>query len=250
LSLQTKGRAPFAAKLDLPPPYTPVTLREVGDAFAHAVEIAPEQGAGTLTYVGRFDLAEFAVVLEPDEPLRTARRTLHLGMIALTDALLSYAPPERMVEIEWPDAIRIDGGLVGGGRIAWPQGAHEDEPPPWMVFGAMIRTVSMSDAEPGLNPLTSALAQEGFTDLTSGALVESFARHLMVHSDAWQEYGFAAVAKEYVQRLPRDKGLRRDIDENGDLLVRRMGKVEVERRKLMPLLAAPSWLDPNTRGPK
>ena len=141
-------------------------------------------------------------------------------------------------------------GLVGGGRIAWPQGAREDEPPAWMVFGAMVRTVSMSDAEPGLNPLTSALEQEGFTDLTSGALVESFARHLMVHSDAWQEYGFAAVAKEYVQRLPRDKGLRRDIDENGDLLVRRMGKVEVERRKLMPLLAAPSWLDPNTRGPK
>ena len=244
MSLQTKSRAPFAAKLDLPPPYTPVTLREVGDAFAHAVEIAPEQGAGTLTYVGRFDLAEFAVVLEPDEPLRTARRTLHLGMAALTDALLSYAPPERMVEIEWPDAIRIDGGLVGGGRIAWPQGAREDEPPAWMVFGAMIRTVSMSDAEPGLNPLTSALEQEGFTDLTSGALVESFARHLMVHSDAWQEYGFAAVAKEYVQRLPRDKALRRDIDENGDLLVRRMGKVEVERRKLMPLLAAPSWLDP------
>ena len=250
MSLQTRSRAPFAAKLDLPPPYTLVTLREVGDAFAHAVEIAPEQGAGTLTYVGRFDLAEFAVVLEPDEPLRTARRTLHLGMTALTDALLSYAPPERMVEIEWPDAIRIDGGLVGGGRIAWPLDAREDEPPAWMVFGAMVRTVSMSDAEPGLNPLTSALEQEGFTDLTSGALVESFARHLMVHSDAWQEYGFAAVAKEYVQRLPRDKAVRRDIDENGDLLVRRVGKVEVERRKLMPLLAAPSWLDPNTRGPK
>ena len=247
MSLQIRSRT---AKLDLPPPFTLVTLREVGDAFGHAVEIAPEQGAGTLTYVGRFDLAEFAVVLEPDEPLRTARRTLHLGMVALTDALLSYAPPERMVEIEWPDAIRIDGGLVGGGRIAWPQDAREDDPPPWMVFGAMIRTVSMSDAEPGLNPLTSALEQEGFTDLTSAALVESFARHLMVHSDAWQEYGFAAVAKEYVNRLPRDKGLRRDVDENGDLLVWRMGKVEVERKKLPPLLAAPSWLDPNTRGPK
>ena len=89
MSLQTKGRTPFAAKLDLPPPFTLVTLREVGDAFAHAVEIAPEQGAGTLVYVGRFDLAEFAVVLEPDEPLRTARRALYLGMAALIDALLS-----------------------------------------------------------------------------------------------------------------------------------------------------------------
>ena len=250
MSLQTKGRVTSAAKLDLPPPFTLVTLREVGDAFGHAVEIALEQGAGTLTYVGRFDLAEFAVVLEPDEPLRTARRTLHLGMVALIDALLSYAPPERMVEIEWPDTIRIDGGLVGGGRIAWPQDAREDEPPAWMVFGAMIRTVSMSDTEPGLNPLSAALEEEGFTDLTAGALVESFARHLMVHNDAWQEYGFEAVTKEYVKHVPRDKGVRRDIDENGDLLVRRMGKADVERRKLGPLLATPSWLDPNTRGPK
>jgi biotin-(acetyl-CoA carboxylase) ligase len=250
LPLDTRSRTPFAATLDLPPPFTLVTLREVGDAFAHAVEIAPKQGAGTLTYVGRFDLAEFAVVLEPDEPLRSARRTLHMGMVALTDALLSYSPPEKLVEIDWPDAIRIDGGLVGGGRITWPQGAREDEPPDWIVFGAMIRTVSMGENEPGLNPLAAALEEEGFTDFTAGALVESFARHLMVYSDAWQEYGFEAVAKEYVKRLPRDRGLRRDVDENGDLLMRRVGKVDAERKKLAPLLAMPSWLDPKTRGPK
>jgi hypothetical protein len=184
--VQTRSRALSAAKLDLPPPFTLVTLREVGDAFAHAVQIAPEQGAGTLTYVGRFDLAEFAVVLEPDEPLRTARRTLYLGMFALMDALLTYAPPEKPIEIEWPDAIRVDAGLVGGGRIAWPSDAREDEPPDWMVFGGMIRTVSLGDNEPGLNPLSAALEEEGFTDLAAGALVESFARHLMVHTDAWQ----------------------------------------------------------------
>ena len=39
----------LAPKLDLPPPYTLVTLREVGDAFAHAIELAPSHGAGTLT---------------------------------------------------------------------------------------------------------------------------------------------------------------------------------------------------------
>jgi biotin-(acetyl-CoA carboxylase) ligase len=201
-------------------------------------------------YVGRFDLAEFAVVLEPDEPLRTARRAHYMGMAALIDALLAHAPPERPIAIEWPDAIHVDGGLVGGGRLAWPQGAREDEPPDWLVFGAMIRTVSMGEGEPGLNPLVAALEEEGFSDFTAGALVESFARHLMVHTDAWQEHGFGAVAKEYLQRLPRDRGLRRDIDERGDLLVRRMGKVEVERKKLLPLLATPSWLDPKTRGPK
>ena len=249
LETRSRSRAPFAPELSLPPPFTLVTLREVGDAFAHAVEIAPEQGAGTLTYVGRFDLAEVAVVLEPDEPLRTARRALYMGMAALIDALLAYAPPEKPVEIDWPDAIRVDGGLIGGGRLGWPQDAREDEPPDWLVFGGMVRMVSMT-GDPGLHPMAAALEEEGFTDVAAAELVGSFARHLMVHTDAWQEHGFGAVAKEYLQRLPRDRGLRRDIDENGDLLLRRMGKVEVERKKLLPLLAAPSWLDPKTRGPR
>ena len=64
-----RPRTRLAPELALPPPFSAVRLREVGDAFAHAVSIAAEKGAGTLVYVGRFDLAEFAVVLEPDEPL-------------------------------------------------------------------------------------------------------------------------------------------------------------------------------------
>ena len=50
-------RGPFAPGLDLPPPFRAVVLREVGDAFAHATQIAARAGAGTLVYVGRFDLA-------------------------------------------------------------------------------------------------------------------------------------------------------------------------------------------------
>ncbi|HWM48452.1 MAG TPA: biotin/lipoate--protein ligase family protein [Xanthobacteraceae bacterium] len=243
-------RARTDDRLELPPPYTLVTLREVGDAFAHAVAIAPEQGAGTLVYVGRFDLAEFAVVLEPDEPLRSARRTLYLGMTALVDALAAHAPPEKPIEVRWPDAVLVDLGLVGGGRIAWPEGTKEDETPDWMVFAASIRTVSMGEAEPGMTPLAAALEQEGFEEFGSDRLVESFARHLMVAVDACQEHGFGAVAKDYLARLPRASGVRRDIDETGDLLVRRVGKAEVERHRLAPLLAAPSWLDPATGGPK
>ena len=79
-------------------------------------------------------------------------------------------------------------------------------------------------------------------------LVESFARHLMVQFDAWQEFGFAEVAKNYLARLAPEKGVRRDIDENGDLVMRRTGKAEVERRRLVPALAAPSWLDPADAG--
>src|SRR5215208_959638 len=97
-----------APTLDLPPPFRLVTLREAGDAFAHACGIAAQEGAGTLVHVGRFDLAEFAVVLEPEEPLRTARRTLYAGMCALADALAVHAPPERPINFDWPDGIRVD----------------------------------------------------------------------------------------------------------------------------------------------
>jgi hypothetical protein len=111
--------------LTLPPPFTAVRLREMGDAFAHAKEIAAESGAGTLVHVGRFDVAEFALVLEPEEPLRGARRALYAGMIALADALIGAAEPETAITISWLDAIRVNRGLVGGGRLAWPSGMSD-----------------------------------------------------------------------------------------------------------------------------
>jgi len=247
---RTRLRTSSKPALDLPPPFRLVTLREVGDAFAHARKVAAEEGAGTLVHVGRFDLAEFALVLEPEEPLQSARRALYAGLTALADALALAAPPERPITFDWPDAVRVDGGLVGGGRLAWPEGADENAPPPWLVFGAVIRTVAMADEEPGVRPLSAALDEEGFDDLDSGRLVESFARHFMVAVDAWQEQGFGAVASNYLARLPPDSGVRRDLADNGDLLLRRMGNAAVERRPLLPALAQPSWLDPATGGPR
>jgi hypothetical protein len=243
-------RAPAGRGLDLPPPFRLVTLRELDDAFAHATAIAPERGAGTLVHVGRFDLVEFAVVLEPAEPLRMARRAAYIGLCALGDALAAHAPPEKPISFEWPDAIRVDGGLVGGGRLGWPQRAAEAEPPAWLVFGGMVRASATRNAEPGLRPLTAALDDEGFDGLGSGRLVESFARHFMAAVDAYQETGFGAVAQRYLARLAPEKGVRRDIDEAGDLLVRRAGGREAESRSLAGALASPSWLDLATSGPR
>jgi biotin-(acetyl-CoA carboxylase) ligase len=249
LTTRSRIRAPYAPLLDLPPPFRLVTLREVGDAFAHATKIAADEGAGTLVWVGRFDLVEFALVLEPDEPLRAARRTFYAGMAALAEALLVHAPPEKLIAFDWPDAVFVDGGLIGGARMAWPSDGAEDVPPSWLVFGAMIRTVTTT-VESGLRPFAAALEEEGFDDLGSGRLVESFARHFMVMIDAWKEEGFPVVARSYLSRLPLENGVRRDIDENGDLLVRRAAKDAVERRGLVPALAPCGWFDPETRGPK
>src|SRR5258705_4898401 len=79
--------------LDLPPGYTLVALREYGDAFAHGCDIAAEAGAGTLVWGRRYDLVEFAVVLEPDEPFVSARRALFAGMNAAADANAAHWPP-------------------------------------------------------------------------------------------------------------------------------------------------------------
>jgi hypothetical protein len=219
-----------------------IKLREIGEAFAHAQRIAAGEGAGTLIYVGRFGIVEFATVLEPDEQLRSARRALYVGLNALGDALTRYAPPGRAITFRWPDAIHVDGGLVGGGRLAWPATAREDDVPDWLVFGGLIRAVSVGREE-GLHSPMSALHEEGFLELNSDRLIESFARHLMSHIDAWQSLGFDAIARDYVRRLAPEKGATATIASNGDLLMQWRGMDKPERRSLARALASPTWLN-------
>ncbi len=214
------------------------------------LRIAADSGAGTLVHVGRFDVVEFALVLEPEEPLRQARRALYAGMTALSDALIASSEPETAIGIVWPDAISVNGGLVGGGRLAWPQGIGEDDVPSWLVFGAMVRVELTSGKEPGADPTVTTLAEEGFGGVMSHQIIESFARHFMVAVDVWQEGGFNAIAKTYFERFPREQGLRRDIADNGDLLLRRVASGKVDRKPLIEALAAPSWLDPATGAPR
>ncbi len=233
--------------LDLPPPFRSIRLREVGDAFRHACRHASDLGAGAFVFVGRYDLAEFAVVLEPEQPLKTARLAFYAGMVALADALATQAPPEKPIAIDWPDSLRVDRGLIGGGRLSWPDDADEQTVPDWLVFSASIRTAFIGE-EAGLHPLASALAEEGFGDVGSEQLGESFDRHLMVAFDRWQEEGFAAIAKEYLARLQPEKDARRGIDDVGDLLVQRGSRTE--RLVLKDALGRPQWLDRKTGGPR
>jgi Biotin/lipoate A/B protein ligase family len=251
------GSGDGADRLNLPPGFDLVTLREGGDAFAYAQEIASRRGAGTLVFVKRFDLVEFAVVLEPDEPLSTARRAFYAGMCAMADSLAVHCPPERPIHFHWPDAMLLDQGLVGGGRLAWPAGAAEDQPPEWLVFGGMIRAAVMRGAdsdvslEPGTWSVGTALETEGFEEIDPGALAESFCRHLMVYVDAWAERGFKRVGRDWLSRLPEDKTLKRGIDGNGDLLVHHAGQDgAAERLDFMAALAACRWFDRQTREPK
>jgi len=233
---------PATVEIDiaLPPPFRLLKLRETGNAFAFAQSIAASDGAATLVLVGRFDIVEFAAVLEPDEPLRFARRAFYAGMQALTHALSALAPPQRPISIIWPDAIHIDGGLIGGGRLAWPAGADEDAVPDWVVFGALVRTTHLT-----YDPATpsAALDEQGFSSVSGEDLVARFSRHLMSSIDAWQSVGFEVVARNYLHRLETLKGATSSIAADGDLLLQWRGMADPERRSLREALRHPSWVD-------
>jgi biotin-(acetyl-CoA carboxylase) ligase len=246
VALNHKPTSPILA---LPPAYRLVSLREWGDAHAHACRIAADEGAGTFVWVGRFDVLEFAVVLEPEESLASARRSVFAGMAAMADALASFAPPEKPLTFTWPTTVSFNGGRLGGGRLAWPEGCAEDEVPAWLVFSGILLAAPAGDVAPGNHLEATWLSEEGFDPEEVREVVPSFARHLMMAFDTWAERGFAAVAESYLARLARASGDgRRGIDSNGDLLVHR--EDGVERVPLLSSLVEVAWLDPATGLPR
>lgn len=234
---------PSASSLDLPPGFGAVILPATDDAFAHARVIASQAGAGTLAWVRREDRAEFAIVVEPDVPLRQARKTLFMGMNALLQAVAVHCPPERSVSFDWPDGLRFNSGLIGGGRLAWPEGCTEDEMPDWLVFGAMVRIALPDTIEPGAAPDAAALQDEGFEGEGSASIVESFARFFMLQVDIWQSTGMGAIVADYAARVvPREDGAL--ITRDGDL------RIGSRLRSLDEALEATTWLDRKTGAPR
>jgi biotin-(acetyl-CoA carboxylase) ligase len=225
-------------------------LREAGDAFVHACGNATTLGAGTLVFAGRLGISDFAVILEPEEPLRLARRIVYAGMVALCDALAALAPPEKPIGIVWPDAVLIDRGLIGGGRLGWPECCAENAPPDWLVFGVSVRTAFAGVTETGLHPNTTALEEEGFSDTSPERIAEGFARHFMLAIDRWQEVGFESHAKEFLPKLRMPNTEQHlSLSPSGDLNIRRGGRV-IEIRSLISALKTPSWLDVATGEPR
>lgn len=217
-----------APALDLPPAYTLVTLRESGDAHRHAESIAAREGAGTLVWTRRFDLAECAVVLEPELPLTEARHVVFAGQNALAAALSTHAPPEREITFDWPDSVAIDGVGVGGVRLGAPANCAETGVPDWLVLSMMVRTTLVAADDPGFRPLLGALDETGFEDISPADLVASFARHLMRELDLCEHAGMDEAYSRYAARL----------------------RTPPDGRPLGEALASASWLDPATGMPR
>ena len=144
-------------------------------------------------------------------------------------------------------------GLLGGGRLGWPAECAEDDVPEWLVFGVILRAADMAHVAEVQAASGVSLLSEGFEMVDTDAIIESFARHLMTAFDRWNERGFEAIARDYLERLPKRKaGERRGIDVNGDLLVEPAGRQRSAGAEQSCGCAwpAPAWYDPQARGPK
>ena len=232
-------------RLALPPAFTALVIAQDSDgAFAEACRIArmDEAATGTLVWSGPAETMDLAVVLAPEEPLRTARRAFVAGMVAVAAAVGAHAPPEMPIEVEWPDTLLFDGARIGGGRLGWPETCGEDEEPDWLVFSGKLIVSKAYAGDPGLTPFSTSLEEQGFGYDDQESLVEGFARNLMKTFESWQEDGFDAVADRYLRHLPVvDGGSARTLSATGDLV-----ENADTRRDLLAGLRTPSWLDPAT----
>jgi hypothetical protein len=222
---------------ELPSVFTPVVpLREAGDAMARALALAPLHGAGTLAWVRSAARLEAAVVLEPEQPLAAARPALFAALSALADALAAFGPPEVPLTFRWPATLLVNGGQVGQGRIAWPEGCAEAGVPDWLVVGVEARLCFPRGWEPGHGLHQTALTEEGWDaeEVSAAEFTAAWARHLMAGLAGWQRGGptggFQRLAERFLARLEREgrtAGGRRGLDPaTGDLLLDHEGARE------------------------
>jgi len=231
-------------KIPLPPPYSLHWLAQ-GDTLSEAMGLAPREGAGTLVVRCSPGLLSFAVVLEPEQPLREAQMAFALGMVALGDALAAHCPPDRAVRLAWPDEIRFDKARLGGGRFAVAPDAGPEDVPDWLVFGAELIADRDHLREPGRFPDSTSLKEEAFDPAED--IISTFASYMMLYFDRWAHEGIEAVTNRYLLRIdpPLLRGVRR-ID--GDRLVEVTPASGGKRSApMLDALGSTGWRD--TKGP-
>lgn len=154
---------------------------------------------GTVVYDVRADRLRMAAVFAPEVALEQAMAMLPVCGIGLQNALGALAPPEVAVHLTWDGVIRVNGARCGTMQVAASTGLPDDVPD-WLVVGIEIAMIQ-TESDPGANPDITALYDEGCAELDPGDLLESWARHMLVWINRWDEDGNAPVHGEWMGLL-------------------------------------------------
>jgi len=197
------------------------------DPFEKAVSRAiAGVDSGTVFYSEAGDTLRAALVLAPETPLEEAIQAVYVAQIGLAESLGALAPPEVPVHFLWPDRIKVNGAVCGKVRFA-ADVSDPDEQPNWLVVGIELPFIPQGD-DPGANPNETCLLEEGCSDVTPMALLESWSRHTLLWLTYLLDEGAERIHKEWRPRCDTlgeqvetpKPGVFVGLDEKGRMLLR------------------------------
>ena len=181
------------------------TTDPTGDAIKNVR--SQTAGAGNLFWAPGKSTADLAIVLEPEVDRLRALEMLPLAMVALSDCLAVLLPPQVAVQFRGSNDIIVNGGHAGSVKVALAKtsndkmrpgspGSHDG--PDWLVLSIKIALTSPDkDIAPGVNPDVTSLDEEGWEQPDLNKFIETYARHFLSWMAAWNDQGFAPVARAW-----------------------------------------------------
>lgn len=242
---------------EFPPLFSAVGVKAPDSPLSAALSAIGkgEAEAGDLFWARAVDIANCALVLEPEYGLARAMQIVPVAMVALGDAIGAIGPPNLGITYGWPGLIYANGGHVGDIAAYVAPHSAADTVPQWLVLTMEIVVKSAKPkGEPGDHVSATELWEEGAGDLDRTQILESFARHLLAWIDTWETDGFRQVHEMWMFRAAdRDgfvsvdfggrnsEGTMIGLDENGGLLVKTGDGISG-----IPLTDAVNIAEPNT----
>jgi BirA family transcriptional regulator, biotin operon repressor / biotin---[acetyl-CoA-carboxylase] ligase len=120
-----------------------------------------------------------ALVLAPEMPLGKAMAAFCACAVGFQNALGTLAPPETAVHLDWAGGLRLNGGHVGGLRVAASTRDAQTEPD-WLTIALELTLQPPDTLEPGQTPDWTALINEGCGDIDPIHLLEAWSRHSLI----------------------------------------------------------------------
>jgi biotin-(acetyl-CoA carboxylase) ligase len=193
-----------------PPLLRPFAVTPELDLFERCLKLAAEGAEpGILLWSIAQEKCEAAVVLAPERPLDPSLPIVLIGMLGLAEGLGALVPPMVAVTFAWPDRIELNGGVIGGVRLASAPTETPEAVPDWLVIGFAI---AMRGSHAGRSPgdlERTTLAEEGCGEVTTIDLLEAFGRHFLGWINRWQEDGVKPVQQAW---LSRATGLGKQVE--------------------------------------
>jgi BirA family transcriptional regulator, biotin operon repressor / biotin---[acetyl-CoA-carboxylase] ligase len=237
----------------MPPLFRPLAVTPDIDPFERGLQVAAEGAeAGTVLWsIGR-ERCQAAVVLAPEHTLEDSLPVVLVAMLGLGDALGALLPPVVALTFGWPDRIEVNGGVVGGVRMASAPTEKPSDIPDWIVIGYSLASQSRAgDPEPGQQPGRTTLADEG-CEIACIDLIEHFTRHFLAWINRWQEDGVAPVRQAWLSRAARlsssievasgphrKQGIFTGLTDSGSIRLMRNGITQTV--SLEEAMKAPTW---------